>query len=1087
MMLYELFSWVKNSETELLFNSQTLTRVVFESEHKHALVARRELRADVCAARFFEATTTTVGEQAKRIEHHDAYMNFMAFCKVELGQQDYCNSFLIALKYLLLMPNTENLPAINEAKINSIFFILLKENKEKILEFYHQNQQLFNSFQQIKTMVAAAEIVTVHLAEVTSKLHAQENAISVAPLFMTFMDDTELFAAAILWLLLRGVPAERIIQTDLLQHFMLLYSAWLGTLDSPIKYLYGLLGAFPEAQDLIAAAGKVQCEDRSLHCEEGGKHSWAITGVLTEQSTLHRVEINVSSLEFTPTEENFEALYQLFGSSFLSEALIWHTTYPNLMRRAALQHVLNRQLSITKQLPDLINLVAIKCAPSVLNTLSSLLDDDVIEKLVLRSSGAILHLLPYKPTLLSRITEGDVTDYLAQLGALDEPVLVVIIQLLALFSALRDVNKAGAALVYEAILDRLLTQPQLLEDSYLIKQIRKFSEKEVVLTNRCAQLQFVFDRCLSEQVAMVVLTTESYHLIEDAWHSFSQQLDLLNEIMPLTSRCPADKYKLYAYLASLYLANHADYFVLDDFIQALEVTPELSADCVNEYERLLIELLTTIDDDNIRRTIIDKFASEYTRLFTERLKTIDDVNIRQMLIDKFEADEDQTLQWIYRDYGDECVFDRAVKQGNIGLIQWMEPKINRSRLAVDRSVIMAAEANQWGVANYFCSSSSIEPQQHALKELLIMAAVAGQLGTVQLLCEGAITHLREKHIAAAFIQAAAYGHKNIAQYFCNLDSRAPCADITAKALKVAIQHKSLAMIDFIGNLPRNTQLLLIVSNAVIHAATRDDLPVMQQLCSLRTNTPRRQVLEKSFLKALEFGHLTIAQYLYSLLVQASSQDIIDKAFAVVIANRDLVGVTYLCNLPVFSPSQRAIDRGFQQAVKMKCSDVVHYLYKFDKTPPHQWAIEQGFKSSAKSGDLSMMKYLGSLVSSQLIEKTTQLAAKNGQLKMVQHCCEIKIPERKAIRIALKKASSKGHEDVVNYLRGVMHPTPKHHEGLDTCTERRHVVLQQRLRPSTLDGIKKSSSCGSLSTLGLFGPKRNWVRHGSLSDIFEPKY
>jgi hypothetical protein len=957
MMLFKLFSWVNGSETVLSFDHQMVTRSAFESEHKSAMVVRRELRAKVYDARVSNAYVPGSNDVVQRIEQHDIYIRFITFCGVMLGEHEHCSLFFIALNYLLSVRGQDGSLAINEAKINSVFFSLLKENREQTRCFYYDHQREFESLAQVNFMVSVEKTLD-HVEQLTAQLSFQENPISITPLLMQFIGDTEQFAAIILWLLHRGVSTERILQTDLLQSFMLYHLAWLDSPDSPVQHLYHLLEQFAEARALVDAAGEAQCEDRGFHCR-------AITGTLTNPMDLHRVNVTLDALDFTPTKKNFEMLYCLFGLKFLHDALIWHTSCEDAIWCEILQQVLNQESTISTQLSTLINHVALENAPAVLDKLASFINEDTIEKMIAQRRGAVFHLLPYKAMLLTRISESDISHYLEQLRLSDQLVFDVIPQVLALFMAYRSVNKGVAVLVYETILDLVLENPQFLDDSYLIKQLRKFSEKEVVLTNRCARLQLQFDQCIAEQVSTVVLSSESYHLIEDRWLSYSRQLDSLNEIMPLTYQFPEDKYKLYAQLAKRYFSEHENYFILDDFIQSLGVTPELFVDIVSEYERLLIEILTTIDDDKIRYLIINK------------LESLDEKN----------------KVWMHRKYGDGSVFDRASIQGNIGLIQWLEPNIRMDRAAINKAVMMAAEGAQWSVVDYFCCTSTHKPQQYIFKEVLRLAAAAGQLGTVQLLHEGIIAHLQEKHLVQAFMQAAAKGHRNVVQYFCHLEVGAPCAAIVAKAFKVAIQSDSSDVIDFIGNLPRNPLLVPICERALVHAATRDRLSAIQLLCNLRTNAPSQSAIEAAFLRAAQYGHFSIANYL--------------------------------------------------------CGSSAH-------------AIRKG-----------------------VMEQAILLGAKQGLLVFVQHCCELNLPSRKAIGRALKKAIVNEHDDVADYLRGLLNPVSKSQVVLMPDSSH-HVVLLNRERPTLVSNITRSSSCGALSALGLFGSRQNVTRHGSLSDGFEPR-
>ena len=308
-MLYELFSWLNSSEENLPSSHPIVTRSDFEHEHKEALLRRRILMADVHDSRSHSSSSGVVSNASLSLAQHTVFLDFMTFCENELTENESVDLFFLALKYLL-SPQFDNVKsATSHIKVNLIFLWLLQDKKEVALDFYHANQLILDPYIQINCMVRV-EKTGNHLARLTSQLVTQENPITIAYLFGKFIDDTELFAAAILWLIQRGVSIERILQTGLLQNFMLYNLALLHTENSPINQLYLLLNYFPESQGLVKAAERVGCEDR-------GFKAYTITGVMRDKSQFEKVEIKTTCLDFSPTEVNFAALYQLFESSFL--------------------------------------------------------------------------------------------------------------------------------------------------------------------------------------------------------------------------------------------------------------------------------------------------------------------------------------------------------------------------------------------------------------------------------------------------------------------------------------------------------------------------------------------------------------------------------------------------------------------------------------------------------------------------------------------------------------------------------------------------------------------------------------------------
>ena len=504
----------------------------------------------------------------------------------------------------------------------------------------------------------------------------------------------------------------------------------------------------------------------------------------------------------------------------------------------------------------------------MLKTISTLLDEATLEKLITGHNGAVLHLLSYRPTLSAKISTRELEDYLREMRKKEGGIWDNIPQLLAVLSTFKHENPALAALAYEAILDEVIQHPELLEDSQIMSPLKNFHGGREILIKRGAQLQSQFDDCISAHVSAVPLTEACYHAIEDTWLSVSRSFEVLNAIAPVTSHYPSDKYKLQAYLVKVYVSLPSNPFVLDDFAHTLDIAPDLLAGTITAYERLLIELLTTVDDETLRRDIIGKF----------------------------EAQDAKRTVWMQQEYGESAVFDKAVQQGNIGLLHWLEGKIVLDQHAINHAVMMAAECQQWEAVNYFCSVSLNKPHRHVLRELLNLAAKAGQVKTVQLLCESAITHLDEKVVEPALIVAAINNHREVVRYLCTLEERPPCAAVVAKALKKAILHHCPEVIDFMGNLPETRELLTVVTAALYEAITNDNLPMVQRLCGLHTNNPDLSALEKAFLKAIQFGNLPIAQFMFNVLAGEHHSATLVKAMKLATANKDLPTIAYLGDL-----------------------------------------------------------------------------------------------------------------------------------------------------------------------------------------------
>lgn len=820
-MLYELFSWIGNNEETADLHLEIITPLSFDSEYKLGLKHRKHLLVDYRSAKFGSCLPGVVSDALQRVTQHDAYMDFMAMCQQEINAHGEIGSFFLALKYLLPLLEQKEFFDSTAAKINKIVLLWLKEDKEKALGFYTQNEKVLKEIQPITLAVElaiATDQAVEYLAELTAQLSTEEHAITLAPLFFPLIQDTEKFAGAILWLSQR-VSAEHILQTDLLQKFMAYHVVFLDSDDSPIKLLYRLLSQFSEAEALVKAAGHVPCVGMGIA-------ETSITGMRSTPDKLSPVEIMPPSLVLTPTKENFNALYRMFGINFLKLALEGYAKYQSEKWHHILFGFLNRDI---EHLPVFINFIAMN-APTNLEVLASLMSEATIENLITQQSGAVWHFLPYRPALLTQLSSSNTALYLEGVRSQDATTFELLLQLTTLFSALCGANKAAAILVYESILDIVLEHVELLEDRGLVKLLKRFSVKEKIIGERSQQLQAQFDQCF-EQVTYGPLSIDDYHIIEDVWYSVSRQLQALNGLVSIAYHCPRNKYELQIHIAKACLLKHPDYFNLDDFFQALEIPQVFSVEGVNQYEKLLVGILTISESAAIRTSII------------QRLDT----------------GEDSLQRWMYEEYDGETVLRKAVKQDNVDLVEWLDSNMCLSEATLCSEVAVAAKEKKWNVVRYFCESCSLP--QTIYQTVLVFAAEEGQLNIVQYLCNFSITDLQRTHILQAFFCAATNGHVDVMKFLWDLNPKAVGVQMIANALKIVAQHEHLLSITFLGNLIKNSLLQRAAESALIHAVAHQQTHVIQQICTL-INAPRMEVIEKASLRAFKSGNLPLARCLY---------------------------------------------------------------------------------------------------------------------------------------------------------------------------------------------------------------------------------
>lgn len=893
-MLLKLYSWLKTDQLNLDFDHQMISQQDFERERKQILDQRKGLLADLLEFRQqkTQESSMLIHDTAKKIEQHDDDLRFLSESMDLLNSTDPIPMPLLALKWLLSKKLDSLSSEVYVKKIKLLFYSLLKVDPRQAMELYDRYQH--DQFDSLKTSCLEQQV-----KQVQSKLDAfnmdfddQENPLSFGELLRDFVDDIPQFAAVILWLIQRKISVDEILSTGLLQDFMTYNLVSLNNSDDPLLQLYLLLGQFPEAQSLIAKANRVQCEDRGFHCEKGGGHSFSITGLWCLQKDLIQVEVKHAPLSFSITEKNFNILYRYFDIHFIKLALLWHVEIQNVEWGQWLRQWIHAATLKVDVLSKMIHFIAVECKAGTLEILTPLFDTVVLEKLLAEHDGCVLHFLPYHSAIRQKITAADTEHYLKEIMA-DNPVISEIIpQLSTMLSSLQQENNLRAAkIVYEVLLDLILKHPEYSEDRYLVKQLKSFPDKEFIFMHVSQKLSSEFDRVVHDSLSSKVLSQDAYYVIEDVWRSISRQLTVLQDMTSITVSFPSDKHKMQAHLAKCFFSNEPSLFLLDDFIQSLEIEPVLALDAVNDYERLLVDILTVIDDERIRNSIISVLETRNSVMTTVDGNTL------------------QRLHWTQVEYGEARVLELAASQGNLGLVQWLIATQSMMPCDMTHAAMRAAQVNQWEIVDYLCHSERVKFDQDTLKELLILAASMGHLEMVKQFCEHFIVPLESRTIVQAFAKAADNCHLKVIEYFCQTHPKVLGDGTLTKTIRMAVQRERLGMIAFLGNLPKNKKISVTIESALVQEVVHDRFSLVQQLCHLQTNTPSQSTIEIAFAKAIKYDHFQIAQFFCELPQEiAPSQKAFDAVFDDCITNGSLAKIDFLCRLKTHSPSLSLIKK-----------------------------------------------------------------------------------------------------------------------------------------------------------------------------------
>lgn len=1017
MIIKELFNWLQGDEELLSVSNKTLTREFLELEQSEAQKTYQILLRDV---RFTKFSGGVVTEKINGLEKHTLYMDYLQFCNQRAAEYSL---FIITLNYLLSRLQKGETQFL--VKINQLFLVLLQEDKESILSFYTDHKELFQECSEIRDKVGLilyekkidedVETVKKNLSDLNILLSHQKNPLGIVGLFRQCIGDTEQFAALILWLLDQKVSIRKILQTHILHDFLKYHLFSLNDTNNEVRRLYALLHRFPNAAPLIEAVKKTASDER-------GFQQYSLTG-LVSQDQLQEFSLQFSSSEFSQIPENFLNLYQLFGLPFLIEAAVTVDEHTNPQWLETLSLTLNNPKTSREQISALIHYIACEYSPPVLESLADLINDTTAQELLFNNEGTALYLIPYKPTLFDVIHEKNMEELIQKISLKHDTDPEIIYQLAALFVAFSRRKHSATQLVFEALIDILIQHPQFLEDDELIKQLKKYPDSDRLLSQRYEVIAKKFNDCMLEQTAESSFSTHNYQVIEDKWLDASRKFAALALIKPQTKFNLGHKYAFQAKIAEIVFIHNKEHFNLDSFIEALSLPPA-SPEVVSEYERLLIEILATIDDEVLRKQIIDKL----------------------------EAHPIERFDWMQKEYEDKTIFFKAAKYGNLGLIKMLESNVNSELL--NQGIIAAAKNNQWEAVAYLVRLDNAVLNEEELENLVLLAAEEGQVDIIEYLYNSYDYIPSPSEIFTILERAIANKHLNVVDYFYRSSFDFPKQSKINSLFNLAIDKGALDVVSFIAIAEKNSPTLSTIEKAFEYSAVNLKLQIMKMLCNLSHNAPRPVVIQRAFVKACQLGHLPVVEYLYTASRKLISEPTFKNALEQAIINGHLELVTYFynsstnrpdqsmsnrgiisaakagklslieyfCSLTTFNkPNQRAIAQALEQAINNNHIIVFTTLCGNQTNPPSKSSIRESLLFAVKKGNKEVIDYLCKNKMEALdqgtIEKVFLLAVKFYQPEIVRYLCNVSknAPEKEAMRSAYHKAAASGQTKIANYL------------------------------------------------------------------------
>ncbi|KTC91804.1 Ankyrin repeats (3 copies) [Legionella drozanskii LLAP-1] len=1018
MIISLTLQWIHSHEIDTLFPDHRITSSELAKEYSQVKEINRQL---IAQARIAKLSASSPFAAHEKLEQSHQLLNFIDL-SLPYIKDESCDLLLSALSYLLLIPQ-EKQPPKSEEKILFLFNQLIHEDKAAALDFYNQNNALFANHNEINQHVdrviklgKALPLVKHQLAELKNILKNQENPLGLVNLIKEeSVDNTEKYAAFILWLIQRRVPVKQIIASHLLHDFMCYHLAYLGSPQCEINHLYDILNEFPEAQSLIAEAKKVSCGER-------GFLKFALDGSRGEN--LRQVEALPVAWEFSPNTDNFTALVDLFSQSFLPAAVIWFAQTENPDWFDLLNRHLNQPVVIANQLPALINYVGRLNKPLLASVLAKLIDDSTAEQLAANHDGAILYLLADKPSLIQQIQTEDVHAYIKQMSATAN--IDTIMQLLVLLKILIRNQHPSANIVFDALIDNLYHHPQLLDDNTLVHQLKRYPAWSHQLKSRSDFLHVQLATCIEENTKDE-LDSSRYNFMEDVWLEINRKLAVIHSLDQQLHSEPRNKYFLLAQIACSSYRKLGSNFNIDRFIEALSLPDLRSEEGISLHERTLVEVLTAIDDESIRKE----------------------------LIAKLEGEPISCLNWMTKDYGETSVFIKAAGQGNKGLLRLMGAQHRVEKQCWNAATLIAAQTGHWSTVSYLCRIAPKKIFRDTLSKVLVLAAQAGELSIVNQICDRATffslkatypqgleaavinNHLPiviqlytpsgykpSKNMSEKlFTLALRYKRFSIATYLCDLPNAfAPHQVQINNAFKQAIAKNDIDTVQCLGNLTTLKPDPLIFSQGFKTAASLGLTPMLVCLSTLPGTTIDKTLLKNSIAEAASQGRLTTLIELLKMTPSSAHKE----AVAISLQAATMAGQLFITKIvcehtPPSTTLQQTIDSLFVWAIQSKKPQAAESFCKLTINRPRPSALTKALSEAIKNGYSDLINLICQALSplkQECINDSILLAIKHQRADIL--VCLYELPENKPnakfIRIAIDRARSSQQVKIVNYLQ-----------------------------------------------------------------------
>lgn len=680
-------------------------------------------------------------------------------------------------------------------------------------DFLNTCKRLLSSHSSTTVLPALLEVLdnpshkTQCFALISHLLEQQEDAHAIAGLSRAYVDSPTVFFSLIKWLKQQSVG---VLGTGIIQDYVRYYLSSFDQPQNPIKELHQMLASDPMTYRLSLAM-------HNTRLPEAGLQSYALDGTMNLEQTLDVAEEVNHPFVITQSHSNLNRLTQIFGVHFLFRAL---------GADLDLRDIINTPHVMTTLLPTLLR--HIHAYPHLKPKLANALTEDSFEYLLQQQASGLFGLLPCSPYLKSRLQDLPIELDTIQRNAYSDVELVS--DLSPLLSTLSSSNDSRSIKVFEALIDVVTRMPGLLDDGHLLTQIRRFKTGEGKLYLRVENIE----KQLTDFLQHVSIDNFDSIDLEDLWHGLLTELHTIQGINFIPSTFPSNKFQLQAQAVIALLQSADEPLSLARICQALNVTPSLVSEYVSSYERLLTELLVTIDSYLLRAEIIDKLDAA-------------DLGDRN---------------WRHYQYDTCNITQHAIHHGNLGLIQWLikENIYRPNKNTVNTYTMTAASLGHWNLVVYM-------HEHYKLNQSTVNLCLSH---AVELNAGHSITHLFQagkrnpeiEHIEAAFTQAVVSGKLTMVNALISCPTK-PCDTILTKGFRQALNTQQYAIARHIATCAEHNPCLQnALEHELKHAARTGRLGVILCFKDLPPDALTQQAVDSALFSATRAGKLEAIKLLF---------------------------------------------------------------------------------------------------------------------------------------------------------------------------------------------------------------------------------